>query len=40
VLYHVELDDGGRHYGAARFATADGRITEVEAVCDGAELCN
>jgi hypothetical protein len=40
ALYEIELADGGRLYGASRFATTDGRITEIEAVCDGAELCS
>ena len=41
VLYEIELTDGGRYYGASRFlVTGTGAIKEIEAVCDGAELCN
>jgi hypothetical protein len=40
ALYQIELAGGGTYYGAARFATDNGRIAEIEAVCNGAELCS
>jgi hypothetical protein len=39
VLYHLMLHDGSVLYTASRFEVVDGRIVDIETVCDGAELC-
>ena len=39
VLYVLELATGDEFFAAARFSVVDGQIADVEAVCDGAELC-
>lgn len=39
VLYHVVTEAGSTLYAATRIATEGGQITEIESVCDSAELC-